>query len=132
MLQSWRQWPGPPRPLLSEAFAYELGLSVIAATRPHIPTQRLRSGLPLLLTLLMPIPVLLGQLPDFMLLPLPVIWLILPWMIRRDWLARETVFASDRLLVRRGERDREARAVRLDGLGRIDATQDRIQRRTGS
>ena len=128
----WRQWPGPAEPNLSMAYAYEAGLEPWEAVRPHLATQRLKSGIPLACSLLSPVPVLLGDLPAFLLFSLPVIWLILPWMIRSDWLANETVFLADRLLIRRGERDRHPRTVLLDNLGRIDATQDPLQARTGS
>ena len=132
MAWPWSAWPGPGGPILSEAVAYECGLRVVASARAHIPTQRLRFAATLALTLLMPVPVLAGGLPAYLLLPIPVVWLLLPWMVRRDWQATEAVFASDRLLLRHGERGDQPYGVLLQDLVRIEATQDLFQRRTGS
>lgn len=128
----WRNWPGPAEPHAAHALALELGLEVIEAVRPHTPTQRIRLAVSLASTFLMVVPVLLGGLPAVLLLPIPVAWLLMPWIQSREWQATQTVFAADCIVMRRGERDREALTLPVRDVGRIDATQDILQSRSGS
>lgn len=126
----WRQWPGPPSPLAIDGLPGEGYLDLVA--RPHIPTVRARAALPLILSLLMPLPILLGGLPNVLLAPVPLVWTFLPWMMRREWLATQAYFAPDHLVLRRATGKVPQQVIALNDLSRIDATQNPLQARTGS
>lgn len=132
MLERVRQWPGPPAPMLTEATDHQEALRVLGSVRPHAATHRARTAMPLFLSLASAIPILLGSLPLFLLIPLPIMWILLPWVLRSEWLATQTTFCPDRLLVRAGQADKQPRTILLTGLGRIDARMDPVQARTGS
>ena len=127
------QWPGPPDPPALGELPGVPGkdyLDIVA--RPHIPTFRAKAVAPLLFCLLMPAPILLGGLPAVLLVPVPFVWLLLPWQMRREWLAAQAFFASDHVVLRRATGKSAQQIVHLHGLTRITATQNLLQARTGS
>lgn len=128
---AWRQWPGPPGPLAIDGLSDREGYLDLV-TQPHIPTFRARATLPFLLSLLMPLPILVGGLPAVLLVPIPAVWVLLPWMMRREWLATQAFFACDHIVLRRATGKIAQQAISLETLSRIDATQNPLQARTGS